>query len=103
MAWPVDCLGYWLGNRGNVVRFPASALESTQPPIRFLRWRFLSGQSWRDVTLSTNVNVVLRLRRPLGKPKRRWEDNVKMDLREVGWGAWTALIWLRIGTGGGLL
>jgi hypothetical protein len=24
-------------------------------------------------------------RRPLGRPKRRWEDNIKMDLREVGW------------------
>jgi hypothetical protein len=42
-------------------------------------------------------------RRPLGKPRRRWEDNIKMDLHEVGWGAWTRLIWLRIGTGGGLL
>jgi hypothetical protein len=28
-------------------------------------------------------------RRPLGRPRRRWEDNIKMDLREVGWGAWT--------------
>jgi hypothetical protein len=27
-------------------------------------------------------------RRPLG----RWEDNIKMDLQEVGWGAWTGLI-----------
>jgi hypothetical protein len=26
-------------------------------------------------------------RRPLGRPRRRWEDNIKMDLREVGWGA----------------
>jgi ribosome biogenesis protein Nip4 len=26
-------------------------------------------------------------RRPLGRPKRRWEDNIKMDLREVGWGS----------------
>jgi hypothetical protein len=26
-------------------------------------------------------------RRQLGKPRRRWEDNIKMDLREVGWGA----------------
>jgi hypothetical protein len=26
-----------------------------------------------------------------------------MDIREVGWGAWTGLSWLRIGTGGGLL
>jgi hypothetical protein len=25
-------------------------------------------------------------RRPLGKPRRRWEDNIKMDLRELGWG-----------------
>jgi hypothetical protein len=25
-------------------------------------------------------------RRPLWRPRRRWEDNIKMDLREVGWG-----------------
>jgi hypothetical protein len=25
-------------------------------------------------------------RRPLGRPRRRWEDNIKMDLREVAWG-----------------
>jgi hypothetical protein len=25
-------------------------------------------------------------RRPLGRPRRRWEDNIRMDLREVGWG-----------------
>jgi hypothetical protein len=24
-------------------------------------------------------------RRPLERPSRRWEDNIKMDLREVGW------------------
>jgi hypothetical protein len=42
-------------------------------------------------------------RRSLGRPRRRWQDNIKMDLQEVGWGAWTGLIWLRIGTGGGLL
>jgi hypothetical protein len=24
-------------------------------------------------------------RRPLERPRRRWEDNIKMDLREVGW------------------
>jgi hypothetical protein len=42
-------------------------------------------------------------RRPLGRPRRRWEDNTKMDLQEVGAGAWTGLIWLRIGTGGGFL
>jgi len=25
-------------------------------------------------------------KRPLGRPRRRWEDNIKMDLREVGCG-----------------
>jgi hypothetical protein len=24
--------------------------------------------------------------RPLGRPRRRWMDNIKMDLKEVGWG-----------------
>jgi hypothetical protein len=24
-------------------------------------------------------------KRPLGTPRRRWVDNVKMDLREIGW------------------
>jgi hypothetical protein len=26
-------------------------------------------------------------RRPLGKPRHRWKDNIKMDLQEVGWGS----------------
>ena len=25
-------------------------------------------------------------KRPLGRPRRRWEDNIKMDLREIGRG-----------------
>jgi hypothetical protein len=25
-------------------------------------------------------------RRPLGRPRLRWESNIKMDLKEVGWG-----------------
>jgi hypothetical protein len=25
-------------------------------------------------------------KRPLGRPRRRWVDNVKMDVREIGWG-----------------
>jgi hypothetical protein len=24
-------------------------------------------------------------RRPLGRPRRKWVDNIKMDLREIGW------------------
>ena len=42
-------------------------------------------------------------KRPLGRPRRRWEDNIKMDLQEVGCRVWTGSSWLRIGTGGGNL
>jgi hypothetical protein len=42
-------------------------------------------------------------RRPLGRPRRRWEDNIKWIFERLGVGAQTGLIWLRIGTGGGLL
>jgi hypothetical protein len=40
-------------------------------------------------------------KRPLGRPRRRWEENIKMDLQEVG--LWTGCSWLRIGRGGGHL
>jgi hypothetical protein len=39
-------------------------------------------------------------RTPLGRQRRRWVDNIKMYLREIGW---IGLIWHRIGTAGGLL
>jgi hypothetical protein len=42
-------------------------------------------------------------KRQLGRRKRRWEDNIKMNIEKVGWGTWTGLIWRSIGTGGGLL
>jgi hypothetical protein len=39
---------------------------------------------------------------PLGSPRRRWGDNIKMDVREREWGfVWTGLIWSRIVTSGG--
>ena len=42
--------------------------------------------------------------KPEGKrPRRRWEDNIKMDLQEVGRGCGVKWSWLRIGTGGGRL
>jgi hypothetical protein len=42
-------------------------------------------------------------KKPLGRTRHRWEDNIKMDLQEVEWGAWAGLIWLRTGTCGGHL
>jgi hypothetical protein len=40
-------------------------------------------------------------KRPLGRPRCRWEDNIKMDLQEVGLGCVDWMSRLRIGTGGG--
>jgi hypothetical protein len=44
-------------------------------------------------------------KRPLGRPRHRWEDGIRMDLREIGLGGgvWIGFDWFRIGTGGGLL
>jgi hypothetical protein len=42
-------------------------------------------------------------KRPLGRPRRRWEDNIKIIFRKWEMWVWTGLIWLRIGIGGGHL
>jgi hypothetical protein len=48
-----------------------------------------------------NVYIVLvgksKGKRPLGRPRRRWEDNISMDLREIGWEGveWLNLDWDR--------
>jgi len=38
-------------------------------------------------------------KRPLGRPRHRWEDNIKMDILEVG-GVETGWNWIRIGIDG---
>jgi hypothetical protein len=42
-------------------------------------------------------------KKPLAIPRRRLEDNIKMDIQEVGVGAWTGLDWFKIETGDGHL
>jgi hypothetical protein len=44
-----------------------------------------------------------RRKNTLERPRRRWEDGIKMDLREIGWGVWSRFTWFRIGIFGGLL
>jgi hypothetical protein len=41
--------------------------------------------------------------RSLGRPRRRWEDIIKMNLREIGLMGRTEFGWLRIGSIGGIL
>jgi hypothetical protein len=42
-------------------------------------------------------------KRPLGRPRRRWVDNIKLAHVEISWEIWIGLTWLRIGISGGLL
>jgi len=94
-------------------------------------WRKLHSEKLNDLYSSSNIIRVIKSRRmrwaghvarvgyrrgaysffvgkreeksPLGRSRPRWEDNIEMDLQEVGWRRRTGLIWLRIGTGGGHL
>jgi hypothetical protein len=54
-----------------------------------------------------NANKILieklEVKIPLGRPRRRWEDNIKIHFKNLGVKMWIGFIWLRIGTGGGLL
>jgi hypothetical protein len=42
-------------------------------------------------------------KRPLERPRLRWEDGIKMHLREIGWRVWSGFSWLRIGIFGGFM
>jgi hypothetical protein len=42
-------------------------------------------------------------KRPLGRPRRRWVDNIKMNLREIRWGGMDWIDQTGVGTSGGLL
>jgi hypothetical protein len=95
------------------------------------KWRKLHNEELNDLYCSTNIIRVIKSKRirwdrhvarmeerrdvyrflvgkpeekrPLGRRRRRWENNIKTDFRKGDVRVWTGLIWLRIGTGGGHL
>jgi hypothetical protein len=67
--------------------------------LRRMRWAEHIAHMWKRRVLMGQPEG----RRPHERPNHRWKDDIKMDLREVGWEAWTGSIWLKIGTGGGLV
>jgi hypothetical protein len=53
---------------------------------RMMRW---AGHAARMGEVRGAYNILVGRpegRRPLGRPRRRWEDNIKMDLGEIGFG-----------------
>ena len=51
-----------------------------------MRWAGHMARMGERRDVYTVLVVRLEGKRPLGRPRRRWEDNVKMDLQEVGCG-----------------
>ena len=76
------------------------ALYSSPSIIRVIKSRRQIGESRGAYRVLVGKPEGMR---PLERPRRRWKNNSKIDLREVGWWAWAGWILLRIGTGGGLL
>jgi hypothetical protein len=88
-------------------------------------WRKLHNENLKDLYCSPNIVRVIKSRRmrwteqvagmekrggvyrvlvgkhegkrPLARPRLRWEDNINMDLQEVGCGVWSGTSWLRLG------
>jgi hypothetical protein len=50
-----------------------------------------------------NTYGLLVGKRPLGRPRHRWVENIKWILERKDWVDWAGLVWLRIDTGGELL
>jgi len=55
------------------------------------KWRRLHNEELKDLYSDNQIKknemgVRPEGRRPLGRPRRRWEDNIEMDFQEVNWG-----------------
>jgi hypothetical protein len=60
---------------------------------RKLRWTGHVTRKGKKIDVYRVLEGKYEGRRPLGRPRRRWEDNIKMYLREVRWG----LDWISLG------
>jgi hypothetical protein len=74
-----------------------------QVKSRRMRWAGHAARMGEDRKLYKVLVGKPEGKRPLGRPRRRWEDGIRMDLREIGWVVWIGFDWIRTGTGGGLL
>jgi hypothetical protein len=67
---------------------------------RRMRWAGHVARMWEDRGVHRVLVGKPEGKRPLGRPRWRWEDNIKMNLRKLEDVVGTGWSWLRIGTGG---
>jgi hypothetical protein len=60
-------------------------------------------KNWGEEGCIQIVDGKARRKETTRRPRCRWVDNIKMDLRNIGWNVWIELISLRIGISGRLL
>jgi len=78
-------------------------LYSSPNIVRVIKWRRVR---WAGHVAHTeemrNVYKILvgkpEGKRPLGRPRGRWKNSIRMNLREIGVKVWFGFIWLMIGT-----
>ena len=83
-----------LGGRVQTIRKNTEALvvSSKQPGLEVnadkTKYMVMSQEksARQNHNTKTDISFVPEGKRPLGRPRRRWEDNIKMDLQEVGCG-----------------
>jgi len=83
-------------------RYIATAI-SLQIDFSYVRWAGHVARMGEERGVCKVLVGKPEVKRPLGRPRRRWVDNIRMDLQEVGCGYMDWIGLARIGTGGGLL
>jgi hypothetical protein len=61
------------------------------------------GTHGRGVEIRKDLGGKPEGKRPLERPRRRWEEWIRMYHREIDWGLWSGFTWLRIAIVGWLL
>jgi hypothetical protein len=59
--------------------------DSCKASIRMMRWAGHVARMGEKMNACRILVGKPESKRPLGGPRRRWVDNIKMDLREIGW------------------
>jgi hypothetical protein len=73
----------------SVIKFSCNLYKDLN--VVFLKPSFWWQNEICSFALSIGIKVLVGKpegKRSFGRPRRRWEDNIKMDLQEVGGGSW---------------